>query len=247
MSRNVALRAVIIDDNSLERDRLKNLIEASKSIVFAGEADCAAAGAVLVREKEPDVVFLDVELPDLSGFELMNIVDLAVRSTMKIVIYTAHQEYMLTAFRSVAFDFLQKPVDDKDFFAVEKRLVENADTVIDYRRIKAVDNRLRDLLINQQNTPALQDLCYFIYENLARRWYGYTSSNREKLSFKHGTSSEAILALNDRFVRISRGCIVNFDYIKEIRGGKCYFLPPFDKLPPVHVGRGYRKNLEGLY
>ena len=107
------LRSVIIDDEEAGVDTLK--IHASRNshlIKVVASSLKAEEGIVLIEDYKPDVVFLDISMPAMNGFELLS--KLSFRD-FKLVFTTAHLEYALQAIKSKAFDYLLKPVADPDF------------------------------------------------------------------------------------------------------------------------------------
>lgn len=101
-----ALRAVLVDDERLARERLRELLAAFADVTVVGEADGVAGAVEVVRSAKPDVVFLDVEMPAASGFELLP----ALESATRVVFVTAYDEYAVRAFEVHALDYLLKPV-----------------------------------------------------------------------------------------------------------------------------------------
>jgi two-component system, LytTR family, response regulator len=102
----MSYRAVVVDDERLSRVALRALLEQRADVEVVGEADCVDAAARLVSELQPDVVFLDVQMPGASGFELFDRVDV----TGRVVFVTAYDEYAVRAFEVNALDYLVKPV-----------------------------------------------------------------------------------------------------------------------------------------
>lgn len=115
-----ALRAVIVDDERLARERLRELLAASGEVAIAGEADDVPSAEAVVRATKPDVVFLDVEMPAASGFELLPSLDAATR----VVFVTAYDEYAVKAFEVHALDYLLKPVHEERLRRTLERLRE---------------------------------------------------------------------------------------------------------------------------
>jgi two-component system LytT family response regulator len=101
-----ALRAVIVDDERLARERLRELLGAFAEVTVVGEADDVASAEAVVARAKPDVVFLDVEMPAASGFELLP----SLGSATRVVFVTAYDEYAVRAFEVHALDYLLKPV-----------------------------------------------------------------------------------------------------------------------------------------
>jgi DNA-binding LytR/AlgR family response regulator len=119
----VTLRAVLVDDEAPARSELRFLLERHSEIAIAGEAATAGEALELARTIRPDVVFLDVEMPGLTGLDAAAL----VRETPNppaVVFVTAHERYALDAFAVEAFDYVLKPVDPERLARVIARLGE---------------------------------------------------------------------------------------------------------------------------
>ncbi|MFT6783997.1 MAG: two-component system LytT family response regulator [Saprospiraceae bacterium] len=103
------IRAVIIDDIQDARDNIKLDVETyCPNVEIIGEADGVVSGAKLVRELKPDVLFLDIQMQDGTGFDLLEIIG---TNDFKVIFTTASDEYAIRAFRMSAIDYLLKPID----------------------------------------------------------------------------------------------------------------------------------------
>ena len=115
------IRVVIIDDEKNARNALKIVLEEfAPQLQLAGMAASAREGMELIKEQEPDVVFVDIQMPFMTGVELMESFG-AVRN-FEIVFLTAFNNYAQEAFRLKAFDYLLKPIRIPDFLAVVEKL-----------------------------------------------------------------------------------------------------------------------------
>ena len=103
----MTIRAVIVDDEPLARMRLRRLLAEHPAIAVAGEAGDGESACRLIDEQAPDLVFLDVQMPGLSGFEVL--ARLATRP--RVIFITAHDEFAVRAFEEQAIDYLLKPVE----------------------------------------------------------------------------------------------------------------------------------------
>jgi DNA-binding LytR/AlgR family response regulator len=103
----MTIRAVIVDDEPLARTRLRRLLAEHPAIEVAGEAGDGEAACRLIDELSPDLVFLDVQMPGLSGFDVL--ARLATRP--RVIFITAHDEFAVRAFEEQAIDYLLKPVE----------------------------------------------------------------------------------------------------------------------------------------
>jgi two-component system LytT family response regulator len=126
----VTLRAVVVDDEELPRRRVVDLVSGRADLELIGEASDGAGALDLIVEKRPDLVFLDIQLPELDGFQVVDA--LGDDQPRAIVFITAYDEYALRAFEVSALDYLLKPVTAERFAAavdrVRKRLADPSPT-----------------------------------------------------------------------------------------------------------------------
>ena len=121
----MSLRALIVDDEAPARSELRYLLSAHPRVDVVGEAASAAEALALARALRYDVVFLDVEMPGLSGLEAARLVrDRAERP--ELVFVTAHEQYAVAAFAVEAFDYLLKPVDPERLTRTVERLEQRS-------------------------------------------------------------------------------------------------------------------------
>src|SRR5262245_57271373 len=118
---NKSWKAVIVDDERLARAKLRAMLEHYPRISIAGEADNCAAALRLINEARPDVVFLDIQMPGESGFDLVNRLDFPI----KIIFVTAFDEYAIRAFEINALDYLLKPVTQERLTQAVERLSQS--------------------------------------------------------------------------------------------------------------------------
>jgi len=120
------LKAVIVEDSRLARNELKELIKAHQEIEIVGEAENVDKGFKLINEKKPDLLFLDINMPEKDGFELLEMLD-----EVPITIFTtAFDEYAIKSFEYNAFDYLLKPIDQKRFTNSIKKVHQNLNTKV---------------------------------------------------------------------------------------------------------------------
>jgi Response regulator of the LytR/AlgR family len=105
----MAMKAVIVDDERLARKRLRELLAAHPDVLVVGEADSVDTAERLIKECQPDVIFLDVEMPPQTGFDLLPLIA-DVPSAPEIVFVTAYENFALKAFDVSARDYLLKPI-----------------------------------------------------------------------------------------------------------------------------------------
>jgi two-component system LytT family response regulator len=136
----MSLRSFVVDDERLAREGLEIRLEALDDVVVAGSFGDARAALEALRSAPPDVVFLDVQMPGLDGFEMLS--ELTPSERPVVIFVTAHDEYAVRAFEEQAVDYLLKPVG-------EDRLadaVEQARQQIKQQQVEELGSKLRGLL-----------------------------------------------------------------------------------------------------
>ncbi|PWL37987.1 DNA-binding response regulator [Flagellimonas aquimarina] len=111
------IKAVIVEDSRLARNELKELIKKHEEIELIGEAENVDKGFELIQKENPDLLFLDINMPEKDGFELLEMLD----EVPMTVFTTAFDEYAIKSFEYNALDYLLKPINEKRFtMALEK-------------------------------------------------------------------------------------------------------------------------------
>jgi len=113
----IPLKALIIDDEELARELIKNFLKEYSDIQIIGECENGFEGARQIAELKPDLVFLDIQMPKLNGFEMLELIE----NAPEIIFITAHNEFAIRAFEMNAVDYLLKPYSrDRLLAAVQK-------------------------------------------------------------------------------------------------------------------------------
>jgi len=142
-----AIRALIVDDEPLARERLHGLIDDRSDVRLLDEAQDGQEAVDLLREHEVDLVFLDVQMPGMSGIDVVE--EIGPESMPVTVFVTAYDQYAIKAFDLAAVDYLLKPFDDERF----KQALERARDRIVSQDADAISHRLLRML--QEQDPAL--------------------------------------------------------------------------------------------
>src|SRR5882672_5196411 len=132
------LTAVIVDDERLARQKLRTMLAKHSEIAVVGEADGALKAIEIIERMEPEVLFLDVQMPGASGFELLD----RVRTSAKVVFVTAFDEYAIRAFDVNALDYLLKPISSKRLARCIERLFVAPDSTPKVNKALEYDDHL---------------------------------------------------------------------------------------------------------
>lgn len=254
------MRIIIVDDEKKAVKALADKLGEYEETELAGTAYNGMDGLKLMREQRPDLLFLDVELPDISGIEFLERIDNIGNGQCRIVMYTAHGRYMLPAFRNKAFDYLMKPIDDSELRTILRRAcidrrpeLPSCPTDTDSIHVAetagdGIVKRNDGKLLVYTNTVDfilvdIRDIGLFTYNHELRTWEMAVSGRKTPIKLKRNINSDMIVALDNCLVRVSQKHIINLSYLIEVADNTCHFYPPFDKLDDVKVGRLFRKKL----
>ncbi|RMF52098.1 MAG: response regulator [Bacteroidetes bacterium] len=147
MTTNATLRVLIVDDEPLARQRLEDLLSARKDVEVVGRADSGRKAVEAIRTLHPDLVFLDVQMPGLTGVEVVQ--EVGPEHMPAVVFVTAYDQYAVKAFELAALDYLLKPFDDERF----ERAFERAREAIILRDLSSLRARLARLLGTETSAP----------------------------------------------------------------------------------------------
>ena len=123
---------VIVDDDDVSLENLDFSLRKDTRFQVEGVARNGKQGKKVITKVRPDLLFLDVEMPDMTGMELLQDIRDSISWNMKVVFYTAYDKYMIQAIRESAFDYLLKPFEEQDLQDILERFV----------RQKEVDSRI---------------------------------------------------------------------------------------------------------
>jgi two-component system, LytTR family, response regulator len=148
------IRVAIVDDEPLARQHIADRLAHEEDVVIAGEADDGEGAVTLLQREKPDVVFLDIQMPGLTGFEVIERVGVA---DMPVTIFTtAFDQYALRAFDVAAVDYLVKPFDDDRFAQAFQR----ARKTIELHEVDRATNDLLALLRARQESSGISPSPY---------------------------------------------------------------------------------------
>ena len=241
------IRAIIIDDEAPARDIIRHYLKAFPYITISEECSDGFAGLKAIREHNPDLVFLDIQMPRLTGFEMLEVMD----EKPLIIFTTAYDQYAIQAFERNAVDYLLKPVSTERFAAaIEKareKLQAGRETIANPSSI--IENRSADAPTltrvvvrkgNAINIIPVETIRYIeAQDDYVMVWHtgGKALKQLRMKFFEEGLPSS-------EFARIHRSYIVRIAEIAKIEpyGKENYLavLKSGDKLP---VSRAGYKNL----
>lgn len=133
---NRRMKVLIVDDEELARNTLKNILENNhKDLKVVGEADSVNTALALIKSETPDLVFLDIDLKDGSGFDVLNSMN---EINFKSIFVTAHHEYAIKAIKFSAFDYILKPVSELEIGAAIDKIKKQKLAEVNNYHMKAL-------------------------------------------------------------------------------------------------------------
>lgn len=204
-------RALIVDDERLSRKELKSMLAEYDNVEIIGEAEDVPSAEQAAGELKPDVIFLDIQMPGQTGFDLLDKID----NKIKIIFVTAYDEYAIKAFEVNAMDYLLKPINPERLRASIERLeLENDNTIIEENlRVLSYDDRLFLMLNNHMKFLKLDSL---ISINAAGDYTELLLKGGQKgLTLKSMKEWETRLP-EQYFCRIHRSTILNMEYVEKV-------------------------------
>lgn len=249
------MNVAIIDDNQVAAQDLQKRLSKFPFIQIEGITANGFSGLELVMKTHPDVLFLDVELPDISGLDFLERSSYLNSGKCRVIIYTSYDKYILPAFRKKAFDVLLKPIDQKELDAIMERLQkeEEADAeekpLAEEANLPAHNNNKFILYTNSVDFTLVDksDIGLFRYDPDSRCWEAVVAGFSKPIKLRRTIKSENLTILDDLFMQVNQRFIINMNYLVEVTNNKCRFFPPFDKIDDVTVGRIYRKKLRDKF
>lgn len=219
------MNALVIDDEELARKRVLNLLEEVEQIKVIGECSNGKTAIEKINSEKPELIFLDINMKDMNGFEVLKGVSISPRPI--VIFVTAYDNFALKAFDVEAFDFLLKPFKDERFYRTIEKVLnttqKEAETNFDkrmmeffheYSRGNTQLNSVSKIPVKQGNKTALVDPQKIVYI-LASGYYAELYTEAKKHVLRESLNNLEDL-LGASFIRIHRSTIVNINFVEEI-------------------------------
>lgn len=239
----IKFTAYIVDDESLARFALRNKLKVHPEIEIIGEADGITQAAQEIPDLKPNILFLDIQLNDGTGFDLLD----RIQYDGKIVFITAFDEYAIRAFEINAIDYLLKPISAKRLKDAIKRIVIQG---VERRPKEVMKLRYEDrYLVSSSSTLNFVPLKEI---TLIRSSGDYTELrlSNGKVFLDNRSMLQWELSLPDNnFCRISRFYIVNFNFISQIKKDApspgLLYIEGHDE--PLKISKSYYQVIKARY
>jgi two-component system LytT family response regulator len=236
-TRPAPIHALVVDDESLARRNLTVLLRDDPDIVSITECGSGLDAIAEIKNSKPELVFLDVQMPECGGFDVLELLGSDLPPT--IIFVTAYDEYALRAFEAGALDYLLKPFDDARFRRALNRAKEKLAHYLSvqsrFARRLVVKSRGQVLFLEAADIDWIEAAGYYACLHVG----GDTHIMRRTLLELEGDLTE------EQFVRIHRSIIVNLERIRglELQNGGDYEVVLKSKVR-LPLSRRFRKRLQ---
>ncbi|MDA3893051.1 MAG: LytTR family DNA-binding domain-containing protein [Salinivirgaceae bacterium] len=237
-----SIRALVVDDERLARKDLTNMLNEIPGIEPVGEAEDVPSALSAIKELNPDIVFLDIQMPGQTGFDLVEQVDFPG----KIIFVTAYDEYALRAFEINAMDYLMKPVNIERLKKSVERLQEEPTVTQKSFAPLNYSDRLFTTIGTKMQFLKIETILLITSDGD----YTHVHTNDGKKGLVTKTMKEWEERLPEKyFARVHRNSIINTEYIDEIEKwfNYSYRVKLKSIKEPVVISRRYAKKLKDIF
>lgn len=266
------IKVVIVDDEPQSILRLENDLAAQDDFEVIATSSSAMSAKTLVMSMQPDVLFIDVEMPGQTGFEVLQSLRDEMPMDLIVVFYSAFNKYMIDALRASAFDFLLKPYQQEELELVVGRIrqkMEGGDGSSFSSSSPGSSSSeshqnpqdligLNGLLGTSGKRLAIQTISGLLmvkpdevfcctFDEDTRLWH-LRLANGQIHKLKKQTTAKSVLSLSPSLAQVRQDCIINLDYLISIENYtlRCIFSPPFDQEDITVSRRCYKAVKEKL-
>ena len=234
--------AILVDDERLARKELRSMLAEHEIIDVVGEAETVRQAAELVHAKKPDVLFLDIQLPGETGFDLLE----KISSACKIIFVTAFDAYAIRAFEVNALDYLLKPINPARLAQAIERLTTHEPTPATTLRALEYEDRL--LIEVDERSRFLKVSDIVVISAMGDYSQVLSRDGQKSLVMKPLKDWEERLPAK-HFARIHRSTIINVDYVERLESwfNRSYRIHIRQLAEPLVMSRRYAARFKTTF
>jgi DNA-binding LytR/AlgR family response regulator len=242
------LKALIVDDEEKARKLLKKLLDETHFFTDLRLADSASAASDEMRDFDPDMVFLDIRMPEKDGFDIL--MEMSHRNCRPgIVFVTAYEQYALKAIKNQAFDYLLKPINRKELKQCVQKYISGRNVNIkDTQPVstKVLQEKIRRIKVNTRTGTLFVNPANILYCKADGNYTVIYSGGRKLLcSMNIGRLREMLPEA--AFIRIGRSLILNIEHITHLdRRQSIVTLVNQGETVSIKIPRNHLKELETI-
>jgi two-component system LytT family response regulator len=218
-------KILIIDDEKRIRDFVKRMIDSfDLGVEVYTDGENVETGIAAIKSLKPDIVFLDIQMPDGTGFDLLNQLE---KKTFELIFITAFQEYAIMAIKFSALDYILKPIDSEELKTALVNALDTLDFIKEETQYEALSHNLnaqqkRKLVLKTQESVHVVDLGEIVRCEADKNYTFFYLNNGKKILVSRTLKDFELLLANHGFFRVQQSHLINIDYIDrydKIEGG----------------------------
>jgi len=219
------IKALVIDDENRTRDLIAKMINSfGLNIDAISEGESVVSGLKAIEEHTPAIVFLDIQMPDGTGFDLLRSIP---NKSFEVIFITAHEEFAIKAIKFSALDYILKPIDADELKAAVERAVESIGTKkeesqFDALQLNIQSNQKRRLVLKTQESVHVVELDSIIRCESERNYTSFFLINGKKIVVSKTLKDYEILLAGHNFLRVQQSHLINLDFVSrydKVNGG----------------------------
>ncbi len=215
-------KALVIDDENRTRDLIAKMINSfglDIEAIAAGES--VESGLRAIEEHHPDIVFLDIKMPDGTGFDLLRSIP---NKTFEVIFITAHEEFAIKAIKFSALDYILKPVDADELKAAVERAIESVgnkkeESQFDALQLNIQPNQKRRLVLKTQESVHVIELDNIIRCEADRNYTSFYLTSGKKILVSKTLKDYETLLSGHNFLRVQQSHLINLDFVARYDKG----------------------------
>ncbi|MEM1319572.1 MAG: LytTR family DNA-binding domain-containing protein [Bacteroidota bacterium] len=244
-------KVALIDDEAPARSLLREYLSEYPELVIIGEANNGVDAIQLIKKFQPELVFLDIQMPGMNGFEVLQ----QLEEVPQIIFSTAYDQYALRAFEVNAVDYLLKPYTKERFSRSVQRVMQHQEEnllklkslaeTLQQEVLNSPNNYPSKILISSKNRLLAIDTNDIVWIE-AEKDYSQLHTNTQRYLSSYGIGQIAEKLDPDVFIRVHRSSIINLNYIDEIFKYPSSYDVKMKNGDVVRVSRSYLDNIRKL-
>ena len=219
------IKALVIDDENRTRDLIVKMINSfGLGIEAISEGESVVSGLKAIEEHSPDIVFLDIQMPDGTGFDLLRSLP---NKSFEVIFITAHEEFAIKAIKFSALDYILKPIDADELKAAVERAIKSVgskkeEIQFDALQLNIQPNQKRRLVLKTHESVHVVELDSIIRCESERNYTSFFLISGKKIVVSKTLKDYEILLAGHNFLRVQQSHLINLDFVSrydKINGG----------------------------
>lgn len=245
-------KIVIIDDENRTRELIARMIDSfGFDVVTIPEGENVQSGIEAIEKHQPDIVFLDIQMPDGTGFDVIRSID---NKNFEVIFITAHEEFAIKAIKFSALDYLLKPIDTTELKAALEKALDTIEEKKEPTQFDALQKNIqptekRRLVLKTQESVHVVELDQIIRCEADRNYTSFFLKDNKKILVSKTLKDYETLLSAHNFLRVQQSHLINIDYVDRYdkKNGGAVVMKDGSEVPLSPAKRDlFFKRLENL-